>query len=88
MIPDDYLPRINFAHWYLQQNSVNKTLFADVLFSDETTLMRSEMFNMFNSYLWAHYSMHSTITHAYQEIISISLDRHCAQKLSRPVHST
>jgi len=71
--PDDYLPSLNFARWYLQQTAANPTFPADVLFTDEATFTRSGMFNIHNSHLRAHDNPHDTIAHAYQERFTINV---------------
>ena len=69
--PYDNFSRLNFARWYLQKTAINKTLFADVLFADETTFVCLEMFNIYNSYLWAQDKILRTIAHAYLETLCI-----------------
>ncbi|GFU53978.1 uncharacterized protein TNCV_5057011 [Trichonephila clavipes] len=71
--PDDYPRRLNFATWYLQQTAENQTFPADVLFTDGATFTRSGMFNMHNSHLRSHVNPHGTITHAYQERVSVNV---------------
>ena len=67
LILNNYLSRIIFVSWYLQQTAFDQVFPAVVLFTDEVTFIRSGMFNIHNCYLWALDNPHDTIIHADQD---------------------
>lgn len=54
LLPGDYVPRVNFVRWCLQQDIVHPNFLRNVLFSDESTFTRDGIFNSRNSHVWAH----------------------------------
>ena len=62
MIPDNYLSRSNFTHWYVLKIAAEQTFPLDVLFTDETIFTQSATFNVHNSHLQGHDNRHDTLS--------------------------
>ena len=73
MTPEDYLQRLNFALWHIQQTANSQTFHADALFKDKATFMEWRMFNIHNFRLLAHINPRGKITHAYQKNFSFNV---------------
>ena len=67
MTTEDYLSRLNFGRWYLQETAANQNFLADVSLTDEATFILFGMFEIYNFQLQPHDNPHGTIAHAYQE---------------------
>ncbi|GBN95133.1 hypothetical protein AVEN_243365-1 [Araneus ventricosus] len=52
LIPADYAPSVEIAHWFLQQLAAQPDFSAHVLFTDESTFTREGISNTHNIYVF------------------------------------
>ncbi|GFV14369.1 uncharacterized protein TNCV_808011 [Trichonephila clavipes] len=63
----DFAPRQAFSQWYLQQRIANPFFAASVLFTDEASFSREDIFNTHSSHLWVAANPHVTRTRTAQD---------------------
>lgn len=71
--PEDYAPRIAFAHWYLGMCATDPLFPAVVLFSDEASFTREGIFNTHNAQVWAEENPHVIRRRAAQTRFSVNV---------------
>ena len=52
LLPQDHIPRVNFARWALNKVERDEHFFNRVLFTDEATFTRAGVFNTHNMHAW------------------------------------
>lgn len=69
---EDFLRRMQFCRWSLQQCLNDPYFFNRVLFTDEALFTR-DFFNCRNSHIWAEYNPHATFVYSHQEKFAVNL---------------
>lgn len=73
LLPNDYLPRVNFARWCLRQVEEDEQFVKRVLFTDEASFTRSGVFNTHNLHSWQQENPHEVHRFRYQHRFSVNV---------------
>ena len=73
LLPNDHIPRINFARWCLRQLEEDEEFFKRVLFTDEACFTRCGVFNTHNMHSWQQDNPHEVHRFRYQHRFSVNV---------------
>ena len=69
----DYVPRMDFCQWYLQQQQADPHFPSLVMFSDEATFNEEGIFNSKNNIHWSNENPNATYEHGRQDKFKVNL---------------
>lgn len=70
---NDYLPRVNFCRWLLQQVAQNRRFHTTILMTDECCFTRGGILNFHNTHAWADQNPHMIREQNFQHRFSINV---------------
>ena len=70
---NDYIPRVNFSRWLLDQSLIFPSFSSDILFTDEAQFTREGIFNHQNQHHWTQANPHLTIERNHQHRYSVNV---------------
>ena len=73
LLPNDHIPRVNFARWCLRQLEEDEEFFKRVLFTDEACFTRCGVFNTHNMHRWQQDNPHEVHRFRYQHRFSVNV---------------
>lgn len=69
----DFLPRVHFSQWYLEQETIDPNFAKLVLFTDEAYFTRDGVFNIHNNHHWQRNNPHVIHPSRHQERFSLNV---------------
>lgn len=73
LLANDYQPRLDFAHWFLQQEEADEDFARRILWTDEAFFNRDGVFNLHNSHIWSVENPHAMHPHGNQYRFSVNV---------------
>lgn len=73
LTPVDYLPRVHFSRWLLDQLRQERNFSSCILFTDEAQFTREGIFNHQNQHEWSAENRHITREHGHQHRYSVNV---------------
>lgn len=71
--PQDYIRRVNFCTWFLEQEEAEPGFVHKIMFTDESLFTREGIFNIHNYHVWANENPHVTMPRNFQRRFKINL---------------
>lgn len=73
LLDADHQSRVQFSHWFLQQQEADESFASRVLFTDEAFFNRDGVFNIHNCHYWTTENPHAIHPHGYQHRFSVNI---------------
>ena len=73
LLPEDYLPRVNFCEWLLERHENDPGFISNILWTDESYFSRDGVFNMHNNHVWAAENPHAIRPRGHQHRLGVNL---------------